>query len=481
MPSQISNLVKWAGCLLILISATEPAYSGTPSVVGKISFARGSVAAQQAGESPRILGKDGDVFRGDNIQTSERSFVVIEFNDGAKVTVRPNSNFSIDQYDSQTTQPSAQLSLHEGGVRAESGDIAKHSTENFQIKTDIGTVKAQQADYSVRVCKQDCEQEAAAKEDVPVKSDQTIVARLADIKGQVFAKNYAEPTAQERALSLGSPLYHQDQLRSQTDSYALLVFRDGEKITLQAESKLDIAQYHFQQAGVKDNAVYRLTTGGMRVLTGSIGKANKDAYTIETPVGTIGIRGTGFDLACVGDCIAESAKVNTKRQATDKLPEGLYSHVWQGQIALTNESGEHLITMPDSRYTANLQSQTLVFPNLPDALFETIAPRPDRPAIDIEKLFGAQAHKNSPAGLYVTVHKGHVQLVKNTTVNLSKGEAAYASHQHQATRLTEQPSFQTQDNYTTSKARDEQQELSDKPSLLRDMDDKKDDGDCQAP
>ncbi len=481
MPSQISNLVKWAGCLLILISVTEPAHS-TPPVVGKISFARGSVAAQQAGESPRILGKDADVFRGDNIQTSERSFVIIEFNDGAKVTVRPNSNFSIDQYDAQAAQqPSAQLSLHEGGLRAENGDIAKQSAENFQIKTDMGTVKAQQADYSVRVCTQDCEQEAASKEEVSVKSDQNIVARVADIKGQIFAKNHAEQNAQERALSLGSPLYNQDELRSQADSYALLVFRDGEKITLQAESKLDIAQYHFQQAGVKDNAVYRLTTGGMRVLTGSIGKANKDAYTVETPVGTIGIRGTGFDLSCVGDCVAESAKLNAKRQATDKLPDGLYSHVWQGQIALTNESGEHLITMPDSRYTANLQSQTLVFPNLPDALFETIAPRPDRPAINIEKLFGAQAHKNSPPGLYVTVHKGHVQLVKNTTVDLGKGEAAYASHQHHATRLKEQPSFQTQDNYTASKTRDEQQELSDKSSLLRDMDDKKDGGDCQAP
>ncbi|KJV06861.1 hypothetical protein [Methylocucumis oryzae] len=85
---------------------------GDTAVVGKISFAKGSVAAQLPGQAPRILAKGAEIFQGDNIQTADQSFVIVEFNDGAKVTVRPDSSFSIDNYQADK----AQLSLHEGGL-----------------------------------------------------------------------------------------------------------------------------------------------------------------------------------------------------------------------------------------------------------------------------------------------------------------------------------------------------------------------------
>ena len=78
-----------------------PAFAESQAV-GHINFAKGSNAAQLPGASPRILGIGAEIFQGDNIQTTESSFVIVEFTDGSKVTVRPNSNFSIDHYDSQS-------------------------------------------------------------------------------------------------------------------------------------------------------------------------------------------------------------------------------------------------------------------------------------------------------------------------------------------------------------------------------------------
>lgn len=472
MRIHISDVIKNGGLLFLLTFMTITGHAAASQVVGKITFVRGSSAAQQPGEAPRILGKDTAIFQGDNIQTSERSFVIIEFTDGAKITVRPNSSFSIDQYDRQAKTPKAQLALHEGGIRASSGDIARSDPENFQIKTELATIKAQQADYSVRLCKQDCEQEKQQTQTVPVKTDQSVVARVADIKGEVQAINRADKNAKERLLSLGGPLYSADYLHSQKDSYVLMVFRDGEKITLEANSEMDIAQYHYQHTGEKDRALYRLTTGGMRALTGSIGKTNKDAYAIDTPVGTIGIRGTGFDLSCVGDCINEK-KLSDQQGKDEKAriqsgqSEGLYSHVWQGQIALLNETGEHLLTMPETNYIASRSDEAMQLPQMPEVFINIVVPRPDKDNSDIQKLFGAARHKGTPAGLYVTVHNGHIKLARDSAGNgaekamdLGKDEAGYVNPQKGMTRLSLQQAFQTEDFYPLPNKLGEQQDIS---------------------
>lgn len=466
MRTQLSELVKTCGLLFLLGSMTSPLYA-QPKVVGKISFARGSNAAQQQDAAPRIIGTGTEIFQGDNIQTAERSFVIIEFIDGSKVTVRPNSNFSIDHYEPLSDDPKAQLVLHEGGIHTRSGTIAEHNPENFQIKTNLATVTAQQADYSVRICHDDCQQEQARQaKNGPEPADPGVVARIVEIKGEVYAGNRRDGDTKERRLSLGSPLYSEDSLQSKKDSYALMVFRDGEKITLQADSKMEIARYNYQSKNEKDQALYRLTTGGMRVLTGSIGKTNKDAFAIDTPVGTIGIRGTGFDLACVGACT--NNQPTTPDQIRQGQMAGLYSHVWEGQIALINDTGEHLLTMPDSNYIASRNAVARELPGLPPQLFNLPIPRPDADHSNLQQLFGAISRKNAPAGLYVAVHKGHVQLNqdnhnanKNTKIILGKDEAGYVGPKKDMARLAKQQEFQVRDPYQLADGHGEHEEYPD--------------------
>ncbi len=432
--------------LALLLCLASSAHSA-PLAVGKISFARGSNAAQQAGSAPRILGNGAEIYQGDNIQTAERSFVIIEFVDGAKVTVRPNSNFSIDQYQAQANHPQATLSLHEGGVHTESGEIAKNSPDNFEIKTDSATIKGQQANYSVRVCHEDClaEETALDKTISKAKPAASVVARIADIKGEVFVSNRNDGNNQQRRLSLGAPLYSEDYIRSGKDSYVLMVFKDGEKITLQAESEMAIADYHYQQANEKNHALYRLTTGGMRVLTGSIGKTNKEAFAIDTPVGTIGIRGTGFDLVCQGDCQTTQA---VKQADIKNHPQnGLYSYVWQGQIIIVNDAGEFELAMPNSNYLPNRNSAAIDFTGLPELLKNNPFPRPDTDNANLQALFAAIKQRGVPPGVYVHVEKGHVQLkMQGKTLDLGKNETAY-TNQQEVLRLEEQQEFQQEDPY----------------------------------
>jgi hypothetical protein len=418
-----------------------------PKVVGKVSFSRGSNAAQQPGGTPRILGNDAEIFVGDNIQTTERSFVIIDFNDGAKVTVRPNSNFSVDQYGQQAAHPQAQLTLHEGGLQTHTGTLAKQNPDGLQIKTPLATVKAQEADYSLRICGKDCQEENKAVQD---QAELTIVARIVDIKGQVSAKNLqAGGGAAERQLTLGSPLYSSDSVQSQANSYALMVFRDGEKITLQPSSTLRIAEYSYQRPGQPDHALFSLAVGGLRALTGSIGKTNKAAYAIDTPVGTIGIRGTGFDLSCIGSCVSASAADTDMDTISAGQVDGLYSHVWQGEIVVKNTQGEHVLTVPENGYIGGPNGGLWKLPELPATLPDNLTPRPDKDHSVVDKLFVKPSEAKVPTGLYVDVHGGRVNLEQNNARHLEVGkdQVAYAGSPERMAVLPKVQPFQEDDPY----------------------------------
>jgi len=399
LPAQIKSYSLW----LCLLAITLPVYAG-PQVVGHISFVKGSNAAQQPGEAPRILGKDTEIFQGDNIQTTERSFVIVEFTDGSKVTVRPNSNFSIDHFDSQSANKTAQLALYEGGVNASTGDIAKGNPENFQIKTPTATIKpnSEKSEFTVGVCDKDCEErgkkEAAAN---AARTEQSVVARVVDIKGMVSAINRADKNAKERPLSLGKSLYNSDSVSSEKDSYALLVFPDGQKITLKADSEMEIKQYNYQIKDKKDQVLLRLATGGLRALTGSIGKNDHSAYSVDTPVATIGIRGSGADTDTDGSNLSQSTWkdatfVRTKDNIEYDVPEG------------------QTLTMPNPDATPQ------IFATPPSVNKPNDPPRPDSDKSDPKKVFEEKPPAKGDTSVNVTKGGATIDSTSNknsTTVN----------------------------------------------------------------
>lgn len=104
-------------------------------------------------------------------------------------------------------------------------------------------------------------------------------------------------------------------------------------------------------------AFFRLLKGGFRAVSGLIGKADPAEYRVNTPVATIGIRGTDYwvvfcDAACAED-----------KTLKENLPEGssglngVIMGVIGGGIFTSNGSGatvgldinQYLITLPDGR------------------------------------------------------------------------------------------------------------------------------------
>jgi hypothetical protein len=98
-----------------------------------------------------------------------------------------------------------------------------------------------------------------------------------------------------RVLSQKSEVEEGDTLISEKGTYARIKFIDNSEVTLRPNTQFKITNFAFDEARPQeDNAVFSLIKGGLRSITGLLGKRSKERYGLNTPTATIGIRGTTF-------------------------------------------------------------------------------------------------------------------------------------------------------------------------------------------
>jgi len=142
----------------------------------------------------------------------------------------------------------------------------------------------------------------------------TVAGKTILARGAVLATD-AE-SAQQRTLKRRDTVYGVDKITTGEKSKAQFSMSDGGLIALKENSELNIANYEFNTTTQQGSASIELIKGGLRSISGVI-KKNGGAYSVKTPVGSIGIRGTHFELQLIdGD---------------------MYVAVWDGAIDLTLE------------------------------------------------------------------------------------------------------------------------------------------------
>ncbi|GAB4370585.1 MAG: hypothetical protein Kow00128_17760 [Deltaproteobacteria bacterium] len=92
----------------------------------------------------------------------------------------------------------------------------------------------------------------------------------------------------------GTKLFVGDVLSTGPDATVGVVFRDDSTLSLGPESRLVLRTFLFSPADRELGLVARLTQGTMAYLSGLLGKLAPEKVRFETPVATIGIRGTRF-------------------------------------------------------------------------------------------------------------------------------------------------------------------------------------------
>jgi hypothetical protein len=168
---------------------------------------------------------------------------------------------------------------------------------------------------------------------------ETVAAPAGEVAYIAGTLSAQKPDGSIKILSRKSEVEVGDVLSTEKDSYAQINFPDKSQATLRPNSRLKIESYQFsEKEPKKDNLLFSLLKGGLRTLTGLIGKrGDQDAYRLQTKTATIGIRGSSGDtLECSEGCAGVT-------ESSDKLPPGVYHSTYTGAYVMSNEKGSQLI------------------------------------------------------------------------------------------------------------------------------------------
>lgn len=98
-----------------------------------------------------------------------------------------------------------------------------------------------------------------------------------------------------RSLTKGLEINSGDMVQTSENGRVQLRFSDGGYISLQPNTQFRVDEYNYDgKTDGNEKSFFSLLKGGLRAITGAIGHVNKTNYQVNTPVATIGIRGTEF-------------------------------------------------------------------------------------------------------------------------------------------------------------------------------------------
>ena len=169
------------------------------------------------------------------------------------------------------------------------------------------------------------------------------------------------PDGSVRILSQKSEVNPGDVLTTQRDSYAQINFTDGSSLTMRPNTQIKIEQYNFvHDRPQDDNSFLRLVKGGLRTVTGLVGKrGNQDAYKIGTNTATIGIRGSS------GDTIDTTGGCQGVTPGCEKLPAGTYHTTYTGSYIMQNEGGAQVVNEGQFGFASDFKLPPVLLPGDP--------------------------------------------------------------------------------------------------------------------
>lgn len=144
-------LLAWALAWLLLGLTTLPVLAqGGPGAAGEITLAIGQARIERAQATLAEPRKGDAILSGDVISTASNGHIHIRFIDGARISVRPNSVFRIQEFRYDPAQPAASVirfTLDSGEVRSISGDAAHAARDRFRLNTPLVAIGVKGTDF----------------------------------------------------------------------------------------------------------------------------------------------------------------------------------------------------------------------------------------------------------------------------------------------------------------------------------------------
>lgn len=98
----------------------------------------------------------------------------------------------------------------------------------------------------------------------------------------------------ERNLTVGTPLFEDDTIKTGKDSSLGVTMKDGTTLSAGPETEILLDQYAYAPQAQQLGFVARVSQGTLDFVSGMLGKLAPESVSIQTPTGVIGMRGTHF-------------------------------------------------------------------------------------------------------------------------------------------------------------------------------------------
>ena len=217
-----------------------------------------------------------------------------------------------------------------------------------------------------------------------------VAGTVVQLSGPLMAKK-ANGTI--KVLVLKSEVENGDTLVTEKNTYAMVKFIDNSEITLRPDSALTIENFSFDSGKQdEDRAHFNLVKGGLRSVTGLLGKRSKEKFELKTPTATIGIRGTTFIAQYVppppptttglpgqlpsakapaspGPAMPAPSQSGAGLATPPSLAPGLHLQVTDGAIVVTNSGGSLGFQAGQFGYVPSVNMPPVIVPHNPNIQF----------------------------------------------------------------------------------------------------------------
>lgn len=138
-------------------------------------------------------------------------------------------------------------------------------------------------------------------------------------------------------LYKGAEVNAGETINTANGARAQVRFADGGFVSLQPNTQFRVDEFNYQnRTDGEERGFFSLLKGGLRAITGVIGHVNSKTYRVRTPAATIGIRGTGYNVALRDD--------------------GMFVNVGEGAISLSNNAGLLVVTAGGAAFVADFNT-----------------------------------------------------------------------------------------------------------------------------
>jgi len=119
---------------------------------------------------------------------------------------------------------------------------------------------------------------------------QAVAGTVKTLLGTAYVKRGAERIQVTKEMTL----YSKDIIETLPSAFVGIMLSDQTRITAGANTTLNLAKYEFNPDTKKGGMQVNVAKGLVQVSSGVLGKTNRENVEFNTPVATVGIRGTNF-------------------------------------------------------------------------------------------------------------------------------------------------------------------------------------------